>query len=87
MAGTTHGDTNGNEWRIGLNSGYDFLFGALTVGPRLGVLYRETTMEDFKETGHTGLELAYDDQFIRSLTLRPGIYGSYAGIGTWSGAW
>ena len=82
-AGTTHGDTNGNEWRIGLNSGYDFVFGAFTVGPRLGVLYREFTMNDFKESGHTGLELSYDDQFIRSLTLRPGIYGSYAFSTSW----
>ena len=69
VAGSTHGDTNGNEWRIGLNSGYDFVFGAFTVGPRLGVLYRETTMDDFRESGHTGLELAYDDQYIQSLTL------------------
>ena len=65
VAGSTHGDTNGNEWRIGVNSGYDFVFGAFTVGPRLGVLYRETTMNDFKESGHTGLELAYSNQNIQ----------------------
>jgi len=83
VAGSTHGDTNGNEWRVGLNSGYDFVFGAFTVGPRLGVLYREITMGNFTESGHTGLELSYDDQFIRSLTLRPGIYGSYAFSTSW----
>jgi uncharacterized protein YhjY with autotransporter beta-barrel domain len=82
-AGTTHGDTNGNEWRVGLNSGYDFVFGAFTVGPRLGVLYREITMDSFTESGRTGLELSYDDQFIRSLTLRPAIYGSYAFSTSW----
>ncbi len=59
------------------------MFGAFTVGPRLGVLYREITMDSFRESGHTGLELAYDDQFIRSLTLRPGIYGSYAISTSW----
>jgi outer membrane autotransporter protein len=83
VAGTTHGDTNGNEWKIGLNSGYDFVLGAFTVGPRLGVLYREITMDDFKESGHTGLELAYSNQNIRSLTLRPGVYGSYAFSTSW----
>ena len=83
VAGSTHGDTNGNEWRIGLNSGYDFVFGAFTVGPRLGVLYRENTMDDFKESGHTGLELAYGNQNFRSLTLRPGVYGSYAFSTSW----
>ncbi len=83
MAGSTHGDTNGNEWRIGVNSGYDFVFGAFTVGPRLGVLYRETTMNDFKESGGTGLELAYSNQNIQSLTLRPGVYGSYAFSTSW----
>jgi len=83
VAGSTHGDTNGNEWRIGVNSGYDFVFGAFTVGPRLGVLYRETTMNDFKESGHTGLELAYSNQNIQSLTLRPGVYGSYAFSTSW----
>jgi outer membrane autotransporter protein len=83
VAGSTHGDTNGNEWRIGLNSGYDFVFGGLTVGPRLGFLYRESTMNSFTESGHTGLELSYDDQFIKSLTLRPGVYGSYAFSTSW----
>jgi outer membrane autotransporter protein len=83
VAGSTHGDTNGNEWRIGLNSGYDFVFGAFTVGPRLGVLYREITMNDFKESGHTGLELSYSNQNIQSLTLRPGVYGSYAFSTSW----
>jgi outer membrane autotransporter protein len=83
VAGSTNGDTNGNEWRIGLNSGYDFVFGGFTVGPRLGVLYRESTMESFTESGHTGLELSYGDQFIKSLTLRPGVYGSYAFSTSW----
>jgi outer membrane autotransporter protein len=83
VAGSTHGDTDGNEWRIGLNSGYDFLFGGFTVGPRLGFLYRESTMNNFTESGHTGLELSYGDQFIKSLTLRPGVYGSYAFSTSW----
>ena len=83
IAGPTHGDTNGNEWKIAVNSGYDFVFGSFTVGPRLGVAYRENAVDDFKESGHTGLELAYGNQNIRSLTLTPGIYGSYAISTSW----
>ena len=83
VAGSTQGETNGNEWKVGLNSGYDFVFGAFTVGPRLGVLYREITMDAFKESGHTGLELSYSNQNIQSLTLRPGIFGSYAFSTSW----
>ena len=51
---STQGDTNGNEWRVGLNSGYDFMFGAFTVGPRLGVLYREITMDNFRNRATPG---------------------------------
>jgi len=76
--GPTSGDTDGNEFRIGVNTGYDFLFGRFTVGPRVGVLYRETTIAGFRESGSTGLELAYDNQNVQSLTTTVGVFGSVA---------
>lgn len=82
--GPTSGDTHGDEFRVGLNTGYDFYLGSATVGPRVGVLYRETTIDGFRESGSTGLELAYDDQNIQSLTTTAGVFGSVAistGIG------
>jgi outer membrane autotransporter protein len=39
--GPTSGDTEGNEFRISVSGGYDFVFGNATVGPRLGVHYRD----------------------------------------------
>jgi outer membrane autotransporter protein len=84
VAGSTRGNTDGDEFRVGVNTGYDFLFGRFTVGPRVGVLYRETTIDDYRESGRTGLELAYDNQNVQSLTTTAGVFGSVAistGIG------
>jgi outer membrane autotransporter protein len=78
VAGSTTGDTDGNEFRISVNTGYDFQLGMFTVGPRVGVSYRETTMDGFREQGSTGLELAYDNQNVQSLTTTAGIYGAVA---------
>jgi outer membrane autotransporter protein len=78
VAGSTRGDTDGDEFKIGVNTGYDFPLGAFTVGPRAGVLYRETTIDGFRESGRTGLELDYDNQNIQSLTTTVGVYGSMA---------
>jgi outer membrane autotransporter protein len=78
VSGPTRGDTDGNEFKIGVNTGYDFLFGPVTVGPRVGVLYRETTIDRYRESGNTGLELAYDNQNIQSLTTTAGVFGSVA---------
>ena len=78
VSGPTRGDTDGNEFKLGVNTGYDFLFGRFTVGPRLGVLYRETTIDGYRESGRTGLELAYDNQNIQSLTTTAGVFGSVA---------
>lgn len=78
VGGSTSGDTDGNEFKVGINTGYDFFLGRFTVGPRAGVLYRETTMDSFRESGGTGLELAYDNQNIQSLITTVGVYGSVA---------
>jgi outer membrane autotransporter protein len=78
VTGPTSADTDGNEFRVGINTGYDFVFGRFTVGPRAGVLYRETTIDSFRESGRTGLELAYDNQNIQSLITTVGVYGSVA---------
>jgi outer membrane autotransporter protein len=78
VSGATSANTDGNEFRVGVNTGYDFLFGPVTVGPRAGVLYRETTIDGFRESGRTGLELIYDNQNIQSLITTVGLYGSVA---------
>ena len=44
-------DADGDEYRAGINVGYDFVFGILTVGPRLGVNYKHLDIGRFAERG------------------------------------
>jgi uncharacterized protein YhjY with autotransporter beta-barrel domain len=91
--GSAIGETTGNEYTAGVNVGYDFIFGSLTVGPRVGVNFKHITIDRFDERGRrgqaclngtcfpvstTGLELAYDRQEEASLTTVAGIFASFA---------
>lgn len=85
--GFADSNTSGNEFNLGVNTGYDFIIKALTVGPRFGVNYTTNNIASYEEVARrtqspTGLELAYDDQHRDSLTTRLGLYASYAvGVG------
>lgn len=82
--GLASGQTNANEFRMGAQTGYDFVLKALTVGPRLGLNYRTNAIDAFREFGRerheldTGIELAYFAQHFDSLTLSSGIFVSHA---------
>ena len=78
VTGKALGDTDGHEFKLGLNIGYDFVLGKLTVGPRVGVNYKETTVDAFSERGSTGLELRYSRHTQTSLTTVAGLFASYA---------
>jgi outer membrane autotransporter protein len=77
-AGRVHGDTSSDEWKFGLNSGYDFHLGRFTVGPRLGFDFRENHIDGYAERGATGLELAFNRQHQTSLTSKLGVFASFA---------
>ncbi len=82
--GFVKGDTTGNEFRTSVQAGYDFVMGALTVGPRVGVNYSTNDIDAFNERNFTpqhldtGLQLAYDGQHRESLTSTVGAFLSYA---------
>ncbi len=83
-----HGVTRGDEFKAGVSVGRDYPLGALTLGPRLGLNFRENHIDPYAETGgsdgkgpRTGLELAYDRQHQTSVTSSAGGFGSMA-IGT-----
>lgn len=78
ISGGSTGDTDGNEFKVGVNTGYDFNFDNITIGPRLGLNYRRTEIDGFRERGNTGLELVYESQRENSLTSTLGVYGSVA---------
>jgi outer membrane lipase/esterase len=82
--GTTKGDPDGNEFTAGVNGGYDFSFQNFTVGPRLGLNYKRTEIDGYREEGTTNQELVYGAQHVHSLTSGLGVHGSMAistGIG------
>jgi outer membrane lipase/esterase len=76
--GSTKSDTDGNEFKVGASGGYDFNFQNITVGPRLGLHYRRTNIDGYRERGSTGQELIYDPQRENSLRSVLGLYGSFA---------
>jgi hypothetical protein len=91
--GTALGDPGANQYIVGVNTGYDFVIRNLTIGPRVGVNYKLTTVDAFAERRRdaisclsgvcaprisTGLELAYDRQEETSLTTVAGIFASLA---------
>ena len=77
---TLEGETDGDEFKAGILAGYDFVIRNVTIGPRLGLNYRNLSIDEFQENGSgaTGLELAYGSQTQESLTSRVGLYGSIA---------
>jgi outer membrane lipase/esterase len=74
--GKVRSDTHSDEFRFSAYGGYDFILRNITVGPRLGVNYRDIGMDGFRESGDTGVELAYENQNIVSLTMQAGVYAS-----------
>jgi outer membrane autotransporter protein len=82
--GFVQGDTTGDEFRTSVQTGYDFVTGALTVGPRVGVNYSTNAIDSFSERNlsprglDTGLQLAYNRQHRESLTTTVGAFLSYA---------
>lgn len=71
------GNTSGFDFTADLTGGYDFSFGAFTVGPRIGIHYKRAELNSFAETG-VGTLVAYDDQVDDSLTGTVGVQASYA---------
>jgi len=77
-SGLASSNSNGDIFTLGLLTGYDLPIGRFTVGPRAGVTYSNTKIGDYGETGNTGIELRYNDQWINSLQSIVGFQGSAA---------
>jgi outer membrane autotransporter protein len=79
-ASKVRGDTDGIEFTADLSGGYDFSFGGFTVGPRVGLHYKQTDTNGFTETSSDpGASLdQYFDNSDDSLTGTVGFQASYA---------
>jgi uncharacterized protein YhjY with autotransporter beta-barrel domain len=78
VLGRTEGDTSSDEIHAGATVGYDFVIDRFTIGPRVGVNYRDMGIAGYREHGSTGIELIYDHQSITSLTTTAGLFASVA---------
>jgi uncharacterized protein YhjY with autotransporter beta-barrel domain len=78
VPGAVNGDYDGDELSAGLLAGYDFSFGSLTIGPRVGLDYIKTDFDGYSETGSTGLELVFAGADKTSVQSRVGIAASQA---------
>ena len=91
--GRAIGEPSANQYTVGVNIGYDFIFRNLTIGPRVGMNYKLTRVDSFNERSTfgracnngvcvaadtTGLELGYDPQEETSLTTITGLFASLA---------
>ena len=76
IRGNAEGDTLGFEFQSSLSGGYDWTFDNFTIGPRVGLHYLRTELNDFQETGNAALH--YEDQVEDSLTTTVGFQGSLA---------
>ena len=70
---TALGSTTGSSWNGNLSFGYDIALGSLTVTPMVGYAYLHSTIDSFTESGASGLDLAVDNQAIKSSTVNAGL--------------
>ncbi len=77
-AASAEADPDGFEVSLGVNAGYDYSRGPLTLTPQLRLNYTHATVDDYTETGVGGINLAFDEQDIDSFTTHLGGQGSYA---------
>jgi outer membrane autotransporter protein len=71
-------DYYGNGYTLSLGAGYDFDRGALNLGVYGRAAYTDSEIDDYRESGASGLDLKIDDQEVKSFTTSMGGRMSYA---------
>lgn len=78
LNGLPSSNSHSNMFNLSALTGYDQPIGRFTVGPRLGMNYTNTHINDYAEAGNSGLELRYADQWVNSLQSVVGVQGQAA---------
>jgi outer membrane autotransporter protein len=78
VVGHQTGGNGGNEYSTALLLGYDYPIENLTIGPRFGLNYIATQIDNYREHGNTGLELRYSGQDESSLQSSLGALATMA---------
>ncbi len=76
LLGNATGSSDGNEWSVFADTGYDFHFGHFTVGPTASVQYTNVYLNGFTETGSAAPARIFDDS-EESLRSDVGLRASY----------
>ncbi len=74
--GISSSNSSGNVFSWTVLAGYDYSIRQFTFGPRLGLNYARTKIDEYSEQGGTGLELAYENQFFESFQSVLGVQGT-----------
>ncbi len=64
---TEQGNTSGETWLIGFETGYDLNVGSVTTGPVLHALYQEQQVTGYTENGESSTAMAFDNHTRKSL--------------------
>jgi len=75
---TAIGATGGRQNAVSANTGYDWHWRGLSVGPVVSLSYVSVNIDGFEESGAEGLDLLLDAQHGESFTLKTGGHASYA---------
>jgi hypothetical protein len=76
--GPSMADHDGQEYSAGTLVGYDFALGNVTLTPHAGIDWIKNDFDGYRESGDTGLELAFYDTDENSLQSRLGVTASAA---------
>jgi len=69
---TAQGSSDGSTLSVGVSAGHDFLVGPVTISPNARLNYIDATVNGFRESGASGLDLIYDKQDFDSATASIG---------------
>jgi uncharacterized protein YhjY with autotransporter beta-barrel domain len=69
-------DTNSREASAELRAGHDFLYSALSIGPRAAVAVKRAKLDPYTESGNTPMTLAFEEQTAISLRSMLGVQAS-----------
>lgn len=77
------GSSDGDEYYISLNAGYNFNWGGFNLDPLARFFYLDGTVDPFTETGAGGWNLDIDEQAYESMSLSAGGQVSYTFLPSW----
>ena len=68
---------------VGVSAGHDFLVGPVTISPNARLSYIDATVDEFRESGASGLDLIYEKQDFSSAAASIGARDT----GAWNLGW